>query len=81
MIYTQFSEEVKIIAYNGKHKTKWQNFPSMLVTISLNGENTYRFVSSLKADNGINEIHEAVDNAPEVTLSKKELKFAINEAE
>lgn len=82
-IFTRWGDEVTITAYCGKQQPKWATVPLMLVQVRYkeDGRERYHFAINFRADNGINEIHAAVDAAPEVTLSPKELKAALKQAE
>lgn len=89
MIYSQWGCLVEVTAYCGKHKVPGYAFPIMIVRANRSDpekiaepkEVKHYFAFSLRADNGINEIEAAIDAAPEINLSPKELKAAIKDAE
>lgn len=89
MIYSRWGCLVEVTAYCGKHKVPGYAFPLMLVRANRSDpdkpaepkEVKHYFASSLRADNGINEIESAIDAAPEVSIAGKELRAAIADAE
>jgi hypothetical protein len=81
VIYDAFSSPVTLVAYCGKHKAQEAVWDMVLLRIQCDGETRHVFMHTLKADGGLNEIHEAVDALPEVILSRAELRKALKEAE
>jgi hypothetical protein len=82
MIYSKWGSGIRITGYCGKHTIKGFAHPLMLVKAVgvADGQERFYLAAHLKADNGIHEVHEAIDEAPEVVLGKAELKAAIEQA-
>jgi hypothetical protein len=81
MIYSKWGNAIRITGYCGNQKVEGFDAPMMLIrAIRLeDGAERYYLATTLKADNGIYEVHEAIAEAPEVVLGKAELKAAINQ--
>jgi hypothetical protein len=84
MFYTRFGSRVELLAYAGKHERKGYPHPMMLVKIRFvdeEGLEGYYFAHNLRADGGINAIHAAIDALPQITLTDKELRANLKDAE
>ncbi len=85
-ICNRWGTPVTITGYCGKPQPKWAGVPLILVSVTYHDDDGttrtgYQFVCNLRADGGWQTIDAAVDAAPVVTLSAKELKAAIKDAE
>lgn len=86
MIYSRFGGQVKIIGKCGEHQPAYLNFPLSLAKVQIyipEEDKTlvcYRFITDLRADEGLNEIMSNYEATPVVRLSDAELKMAFKEA-
>ena len=90
MIYNRWGNPVEIVGNCGRHKPEGFIFDDLLlklkyldlgVVMEYTDEDCgYYFRDFLKADNGIQEIHEAIKICERITLSGEELAEAIQEA-
>lgn len=86
MIYTRFlSTPVEIVARLGLHSPEFMHFdhPQILLLVKEPQENAVyaRWLFSLRADNGLSEIMQATNNAPEWQMSYNFLKGAFADAQ
>lgn len=82
-IYTRFRpDEVKIVGRCGNHLPQGWQVTVELVKVKLaeTDEGEYAFISGLWADDGLNEILAAVNQAELITLEGAALEAAIKEA-
>jgi hypothetical protein len=82
MIYSRWGSGIRITGYCGKHQVEGYGTPLMLVRADgvADGQERFYLAWALKADGGINEVSEAIDAAPEITLDKATLAKAIEQA-
>jgi hypothetical protein len=84
VIYTTWAEPVEIVAFAGKHPRRGDKLPMLLVRVKRLEEprdEFHAFVHTLRADGSVPEIDAAVDAAPEVVLTARDLRQALKEAE
>ena len=82
VIYSHYGNVIEVTGYCGRHKVK--GFPAPIVLVKARRQEDraerYYFAHSLRADDGINVVHAAIDDAPEITLGKADLAKAIEQA-
>lgn len=87
-VFNRWGTRVTITGYCGKHQPKWAAASLILLRVTYHhsdeggsDEQGYVYATSLKADGGWPTIDAAVDAAPKVELTAKELKAAMKAAE
>ena len=83
MVFTRLGSEVEIIRNCGEHKLPQFQAPVTLLLIRFSKDDispSYRFLHTLKADEGLTEIAQAAKEAAPVGLDEHELVDAIKEA-
>ena len=86
MIHSRWGSDIKIVARCGQHELP-SHLPMSTVCLTLvkvqyeEGDEGYKCAETLKATEGWKEIETAMNAAPELTLTGKELKDALRKAE
>jgi len=81
-IYSRWGTEHKLVANCGEQRVKGFEIPlTLLKTVRVeDGKPAFQFAAFLRADNAAAEIDDAVKELPTLTLTKHNLKIAIQEA-
>lgn len=87
-IYAKFGDKAKIVAKHGEHKPAYLKYPCQLVTLLFDTTESEPtaftrpyWADFLRADEGYQEIKQAIDSAELINLSPADLKKAFSQAE